>query len=263
MDFMKLAVVEAWKGERMYWDLASDDDRQLHLSRYELARELFQPDWDCLDAACGSGYGAAFLAEKARSVCGIDVNESAIEYARTRYSKPNLTYRCADLQRELPFADGSFDAITSFETLEHVRKQERMLSEFRRVLKPHGILVMSTPDRKVSERIGGLDNHFHVAELSKREFVELLSRSFSVDKLFGHADGSPVPSHWRAVHQLLRLGTRLDFLNMRPRIERALARPFAWLRSHFYQMSGSPIQPVTDLDAAIFVYVIAVARRSD
>src|ERR1700730_7941807 len=95
MDYMQLATGEAWKGERMYWDIASDDDRQLHLSRYELARELFQPDWDCLDAACGSGYGAAFLAEKTRSVCGIDVNESAIEYARASYSKPNLTYRCA------------------------------------------------------------------------------------------------------------------------------------------------------------------------
>lgn len=260
---MKLAAIEAWKGERMYWDIASDDDRQLHLSRYQLARELFQPDWDCLDAACGSGYGAAFLAEKVRSVVGVDVNQNAIDYAKARYGKSNLTFQCADLHRELPFSDKSFDAITSFETLEHIGKQEEMLSELRRVLKPNGILIMSTPDRNVSERIGGLDNHFHVAELSKREFVELLSRSFSVDKLFGHGDGSPVPSHWRAVHHLLRLGTRLDFLNMRSRIERAFAGPFGQLRSHFYDMSATPIQSVTDLDSATFVYVIAVARRGD
>jgi SAM-dependent methyltransferase len=262
MDSMKLATGEAWKGERMYWDIASDDDRHLHLSRYELARELFQSDWDCLDAACGSGYGAAFLVEKTRSVCGIDVNESAIEYARTRYSKPNLTYRCADLQRELPFADESFDAITSFETLEHVKKQEHMLSEFRRVLKRDGILIMSSPDRNVSERIG-LDNHFHVAERSKREFVDLLSRSFSVKQVLGHGNGNPVSSHWKAAHRLLKFGSSLVGPNMRSRTERTLARPFGWLRGHFYQMSGSPIQPVTDLDNSTFVYVIAVARRSD
>jgi len=259
---MKLATAEAWKGERMYWDLASEDDRQLHLSRYQLARELYQPNWDCLDAACGSGYGAAFLAEKVRSVVGVDVNQNAIDHANARYGKSNLTFQCADLQRELPFSDESFDAITSFETLEHLGKQEEMLNEFHRVLKRNGVLVISTPDRNVSERIG-LDNHFHVAELSKRGFVELLSRSFSVDKLFGHVDGSPVPSHWRAVHQLLKLGTRLDFLNMRSRIERAFAGPFGWLRSHFCHMSATPIQRVTDLDNATFVYVIAVARRGD
>src|SRR5579864_4363696 len=114
MDANELVAVEAWKGERIYWDLASDAARQLHLSRYQFARELFQTQWDCLDAACGSGYGAAFLAEKVRSVCGVDVSENAVEFAITKYGKPNLTYRCSDLQCELPFADGSFDAITSF-----------------------------------------------------------------------------------------------------------------------------------------------------
>jgi ubiquinone/menaquinone biosynthesis C-methylase UbiE len=259
---MKMVDVEAWRGERMYWDLASEEDRQLHLSRYQLARELFQPDWECLDAACGSGYGAAFLAEKARSVCGIDVNGSAIEYARMRYSKPNLTYRCADLQRELPFADGSFDAITSFETLEHVSDQAKMTSEFHRVLKRCGILVISTPDRRVSERIG-LDNHFHVAELSKREFVELLSRSFAVEQLFGHGDGQPIGTPWRSIHQFLKLATRLTGPKTRSRVEYAFARPFGWLRLRFYKMSSSPIQPDTNIDCAKSVHVIAVARRRD
>lgn len=262
MNGMELATVEAWKGERMYWDIASDADRQLHLSRYQLACELFQPQWDCLDAACGSGYGSAFLATQVRSVVGIDLNRNAVEHAREKYGKDNLIFQNADLQCELPFASESFDAITSFETLEHVNKQEQMLREFRRVLKPNGILVISTPDHNVSKRIG-LDNRFHVAELSKRDFVELLSRSFSVEKLFGHAEGSPVRSPWRVLHQLLKLGTRLDFLNMRPRIERTYAGLFGRLRSRFYNISPSAIQPITDRDSAAFLYVIAVARRGN
>lgn len=262
MDAKELAAVEAWKGERIYWDLAPDADRQLHLSRYQFARELFQPQWDCLDAACGSGYGAAFLAERARSVCGIDVSANAIEFAKLRYSKPNLTYRCSDLQCKLPFPDESFDAITSFETLEHVQKQEQMLAEFRRVLKSNGILVISSPDRNVSERIG-LDNRFHVAERSKREFVELLRGSFSVQQVLGHGDGNPVGTRWNAIHRLLKFGTSLVGPAVRPRAERALARPFGWLREHFYEISGSPIESAADLDAATFLYVVVVAQKRD
>lgn len=262
IDSMKMADVEAWRGERMYWNLASEEDRQLHLSRYQFARELFDPHWQCLDAACGSGYGASFLADKVRSVDGVDVDPSAIDFARTTYKQSNLTYHCADLQSTLPFSNETFDAITSFETLEHVSDQTKMTSEFHRVLKPGGILVISTPDRRVSERIG-LDNHFHVAELSKREFVELLSRSFTVEQLFGHGDGKPVATHWRAIHQFLKLATRFTSPKVRSRVEHAFARPFGWLRSHFYKMWSSPIQPDTDIDRAKSVHVIAVARRRD
>ena len=255
-----MATVEAWRGERMYWDLASEEDRQLHLSRYRFACELFDSHWRCLDAACGSGYGASFLARTVRSVDGVDVDTNAIDFARTNYRQSNLTYHCVDLQSRLPFANESFDAITSFETLEHVSDQTKMTTEFQRVLKPDGILVISTPDRKVSERIG-LDNHFHVAELSKREFVDLLSRSFVVEKLLGHGEGKPVATHWRAVHRLLKRGTSFTSPKVRSRVENALARPFGWLRSRFYDMSSSPIQPDTAVDRATFVHVIAVARK--
>ena len=259
---MKMADIEAWRGERMYWDVASEEDRQLHLSRYRFAREIFDPHWRCLDAACGSGYGTSFLAEKVRFVDGVDVDPGAIDFAKATYRKSNLAYHSADLQSTLPFADGTFDGIASFETLEHVSDQTKMTCEFHRVLKPGGILVISTPDRSVSERIG-LDNRFHVAELSKREFVELLSRSFIVEQLFGHGDGKPVDTHWRTIHQFLKVGTRFAGGKVRARIEHALARPFGWLRSHFYKMSASPIQPDPDIECVKHMYVIAVARRRD
>jgi SAM-dependent methyltransferase len=259
---MGLAATENWKGERMYWDLASEDDRQLHLSRYVFARDTFQPGWKCLDAACGSGYGAAFLADKLRSVEGIDVDPGAIGYSQATYKKPNLNYRCADLQSTLPFQEATFDSITSFETLEHVSNQAKMISEFHRVLKPGGILVISTPDREVSERLG-LDNHFHVAELSKTEFVRLLSPSFVIEGIYGQGNGTRVAAHWRAVHRFLRFGTRVLGMSVRTRIESALAKPFRRLRTHFYQMSSTPIQTATCADETAFIYMIAMARKLD
>lgn len=244
----------------MYWDLASDEDRQLHLSRYGFARDLFRAEWRCLDAACGSGYGAAFLADKVRHLDGVDVDPRAIDYAKTTYKKENLNYHCADLQSTLPFADSTFDAITSFETLEHVNQQARMISEFHRVLKPGGMLVISTPDRKMSEYLG-LDNRFHVAELSKTEFVTLLSQWFSVDKLFGHGNGNPVASHWQALHRFLKFGTRFISPRIRSRIETGLSQPLASLRSHFYSMASTPIQPVTRGEEPTSIHVIAVATK--
>lgn len=260
VDAIQLATADVWKGERMYWDLASEDDRHLHLSRYEFARELFQPEWKCLDAACGSGYGAAFLADKLRSVDAIDVDPAAIAYSRAKYSRPNLNYHCANLESTLPFPDAMFDAITSFETLEHVSNQTKMISEFYRVLKPDGILMISTPDRTVSERIG-LANHFHVAELSKAEFVNLLSLSFTVESLHGQGYASRVASHWRAIHRVLKFGTRIVSSKIRTRIEVTLAQTLARLRSHFYRMSSTRLQSITCAEDAAFLYVIATGRK--
>ena len=244
----------------MYWDLASEEDRQLHLSRYRFARDHFQSAWKCLDAACGSGYGSAFIAEKVASVSGLDVDPSAIEYAIKRYGGMNLSFACADLQRELPFPDATFDGITSFETIEHLEKQREMIGEFHRVLKPGGILVMSSPDRNMSQKLG-LDNRFHVAERTKREFVELLSERFTVERLFGQGQGNPVASHWKSTHNLLRAGAHSIAPGLRSRIERALARPFRWIRGHFYDMSSTPIRPIESLDTIDCVYVIAVAKK--
>jgi len=255
-----LAALDAWRGERMYWDLASEDDRHLHLSRYEFARNRFQSDWTCLDAACGSGYGTSFLAEKVRQAEGVDVDPHAIAFATKTYSKQNVAYRCADLQFKLPFEDHTFNAIASFETFEHVADQRTMLSEFHRVLKPGGIIVISTPDRNVSQSIG-LDNRFHVAERSKREFVNLLTDVFVLEELFGHGRGEPIARHWRTIHQCLRLGTCLTSSKLRSRIEAKLAQQFGWLRSHFYKMSVGGIQPDPCVDRTTFMYVIAVARK--
>ena len=71
------------------------------------------------------------------------------------------------------------DVIVSFETIEHLNEQEQFLSEIKRVLRPSGLLVISSPDRDVYS--GGRDtaNPFHVRELTAAEFTALLSRHFA------------------------------------------------------------------------------------
>lgn len=137
-----------------------------------------------LDAACGEGYGSALLAETAAGVDGVDLAAEAIEHARARYRRDNLRFTRADCTR-LPFADGHFDAIVSFETLEHLAEHDALLAEFRRVLKPAGFLLMSSPDRKTYSDESGYVNEFHVRELYRDELESLLARYFPAWRLWG------------------------------------------------------------------------------
>ena len=130
-----------------------------------------------LDAACGEGYGSFLLARRAAAVTGVDVASAAIEHARARYARPNLTFATASVLA-LPLPDASVDVVVSFETVEHLREQEAMIAEFRRVLAPDGVLVISSPNRPVYNEGGGTENHFHVRELDRAELAALLAPAF-------------------------------------------------------------------------------------
>lgn len=137
-----------------------------------------------LDAACGEGYGSAMLAQSAQNVVGVDLSEASINHARQRYPAANLRFERANCL-ELPLPDASVDIVVSFETLEHLAEHDELLQEFKRVLRPGGFLALSSPDRKTYSDDTGYDNPFHVRELYRPEFEELLARHFPAWRLFG------------------------------------------------------------------------------
>jgi GT2 family glycosyltransferase/glycosyltransferase involved in cell wall biosynthesis len=148
-----------------------------HFHRYCIARDLVVRR-DVLDVASGEGYGAALLAGVARSVVGVDIDVASVHHARSAYMMPNLRFLQGDATR-LPLPDACVDVVTSFETLEHVQDQEGFMLEVRRVLRPGGLLLVSTPDRHVYSAAGQPPNPYHVLELTAPEFRELLSRHFA------------------------------------------------------------------------------------
>jgi len=157
--------------------------RYEHLHRYAFARQLVAGK-RVLDAACGEGYGAALLAGSAAAVTAVDRSAQAIGHARRRYGASNLDFREADCL-ELPFDDDHFDCVVSFETLEHLADQDRLLAEFRRVIRPDGFLLLSSPDRAVYSDTLQNRNEFHVRELYRDELEALLQAHFPAFRLFG------------------------------------------------------------------------------
>lgn len=117
-----------------------------HLKRYRWAQE-FSHNKVILDVGCGVGYGTSLLAEAAKWVVGVDYDWDAIDYARRHYQRWNLSYAVMDC-RWLGFPDGCFELITSFEVYEHLPQEagKMFLGEVKRILRPGGSFLMSTPN---------------------------------------------------------------------------------------------------------------------
>ena len=154
-----------------------------HFHRYSLALDLARGK-DVLDISCGEGYGAAALALVARSVVGMDIDQQSVRHAAARYTAMNLDFRVGDCC-DIPAGDATFDVIVSFETIEHLTGQERMLSEFKRILRPDGRLVISSPNKLVYSDSRAYSNPFHVRELYFHEFRDMLRSFFPEVRIFG------------------------------------------------------------------------------
>lgn len=127
---------------------------------------------DVLEAGFGEGYGADLLSTVARTVIGVDYDESAVAHARLRY--PRMRALHGNLA-DLPLPDESVDVIVNFQVIEHLWNQSQFVDECRRVLRPGGLLLMSTPNRITFTP--GSDtpvNPFHTRELNAGELTELL-----------------------------------------------------------------------------------------
>ena len=161
--------------------------RYEHYHRYAVAAEWVKGR-KVLDAACGEGYGSHWLAQRADSVTGIDVSAEAIAHANERYGSEKLEFIQADCC-STAFEDHSFDCIVSFETLEHLEDHDGLVREFRRILRPDGFLLISSPDKAVYSDQQGNDNPYHVRELYRPEFEQLLASRFPAVSLLGQKLG--------------------------------------------------------------------------
>ncbi len=134
-----------------------------------------------LDIASGEGYGSAFLAGHAQFVYGIDLSREAVEHASASYVRDNLRYLQGAAEAIPIPGEHCFDVIVSFETIEHLDAagQERFAAEIARLLKPDGVLLVSTPNRETYSPEGAQGNPYHFHEFTKDEYVAFLHRWFT------------------------------------------------------------------------------------
>ena len=119
-----------------------------------------------LEIGTGTGYGAEIVAPSAERFTTIDKTRSE----ELGVLPTNVEFVEAKVP-PLPFADGSFDYVVSFQVIEHIRRDKAFVAEVHRVLKPGGKFIVSTPNKPMSLT----RNPWHVREYTPSEFSALLA----------------------------------------------------------------------------------------
>ena len=183
MGFITLhETLKYFSPERIYPGETEDKDGNIerHISRYRFASNFVQKDWNVLDCACGSGYGSEILAGQANHVTGVDRSKEAILYAEDNHSPENTHYILEDIEN-LSFDSEAFDAIISFETIEHIPFEacRMFLLKMVKWLKPGGVFIISSPMLRYRDNEPYITNPYHVNEIDKLSLLEMFNDIFS------------------------------------------------------------------------------------
>jgi 2-polyprenyl-3-methyl-5-hydroxy-6-metoxy-1,4-benzoquinol methylase/spore coat polysaccharide biosynthesis protein SpsF (cytidylyltransferase family) len=154
---------------------------------YEFARAQFGAGDHVVDIACGDGYGCRILSAQVGQVLGIDINESLIANNNQRNDNGNIRY-AVDNAFGLSLDDASVNGATAMEVIEHLPVDQvgTFVKEVRRVVKPGGAFICSTPQNSHGE-IPVVP--WHVREYSAPELRAILERHFGSVKILSSKSG--------------------------------------------------------------------------
>lgn len=146
-----------------------------HIKRYEFAK-LYINGGRILDSACGSGYGSDLISDYDEYI-GIDYADYCIKFALENYTDNNRRFINGDIYNLNEIFDkNSFDAIISFETLEHIDRPEIAIQVFMNLLKSGGKLITSIPinhpDRIYHKRIYNHNDIMNLVDTLNPEIVK-------------------------------------------------------------------------------------------
>src|SRR5437773_2467143 len=173
-----------WTGERFLPWIKESTIAYEHLHRYAYASTLVK-NKRVLDLASGEGYGSKILAAAASSVAGVDIDETAVRHATEKYGSDTIQFLSGSITAIPIRDDHSFDVIVCFEAIEHIEDQEKLLTEVKRLLKPDGLFIVSTPNKAIYHDESPEENPFHLKELYFEEFQQLLERHFQNVRFLG------------------------------------------------------------------------------
>lgn len=163
------AETDLHDGRQAYATL--DQIKPNHVQRYKwVIEQLKRFDYPIrvVDAACGAGYGSGMIADAGFPVTGIEINMSALEFARQYHKRPGNFFMYGDLNTLTP---PKCDVIVSLETIEHI---EDATDLSRRFADSASFLIGSVPN----EDVVPFNNHpHHFRHYTKDEIESILTEA--------------------------------------------------------------------------------------
>jgi len=190
-------------------DASENPIYQRHMAAYKAAVPWMKGS--VLEVGCGEGYGMKLLAKHCQQYLGID-----------KFPVPNLQVppNARTLQMTVPPLGGinsnQFDAVVTFQVIEHIEDDLEFLKEIHRVLQPGGVLILTTPNRLMSLT----RNPWHVREYEPEAMRQILESVFDQVDLRGVFGNEKVMDYYQKNKESVRKFTRWDFLNLQYRLPR-------------------------------------------
>lgn len=246
-----------WDGERVVPGKTPELNFRESQMRYGFARNLAKGRV-VLDIASGTGIGTHDLFKAGAIACiGLDLNLPAVRYAKSHYE--NCEFAVCDAH-SLCLPDRSVDLVVSFETIEHLDNPRKFLSECKRVLRPNGLALCSTPNRETSR--WSPQNPFHVTEMTTKELTLLMQEFFADCRIYGQAT-----VEYPLFLTKKMAGKMLEQLHLKQYLRKLVPAPlsqtctlteFPEQDGHCPKLEVSPYIPVWDKKPQ---YILALGRR--
>jgi len=237
-----------------------------HLFAYRMAASRLRASDTVIDIGCGAGYGTRLLAEQAADAVGVDVVSDAVAQAAKAFGTERCRFLSYDGSR-LPFDSGTFDAATSFQTIEHVADDTLFIADAARVLKPGAALILTTPNRRLRLRDGQRPwNRFHVREYTSSELESVLTPHFASVEVLGVRASAAIEEVERARLRFAQRVASLDPLGLLRIVPASLLARLGRLRRRVPSASSSWPHAVEDFyatreDRDAGFDLLAVCRR--
>lgn len=165
-----------------YLGLGGAHPGSLALTKKMVAREKINSNTKILDAGCGTGQTAAYLAKVyTANVTALDLHPIMLEKAKRRFIKESVKVHTAlGNVEQLPFKEKTFDMVLS-ESVTAFTNPQKTFGEFSRVLKPNGILLgieMTAQSPLSEEELANIQNVYGISKvLSKQDWKHELQRA--------------------------------------------------------------------------------------
>lgn len=162
-----------------------------HAGRYEFAKNFISENLknsNIADISCATGYGAELLASVCAHVDGYDLRSEYLAKAQKRKIK-NASFYQIDFNKEV-LKNRKYDAVISFETIEHIENTDNFLKSMQNIVKKNGFLIISVPNPKYEQldENGNIIYKYHKHIFSKEQIIILLTKfNFKIERILGQS----------------------------------------------------------------------------